>query len=486
MRPTTRDAYEFFSRGTEALSIVEHNGITVDEDYLDATMEDVASQIRHAESRLKEDKVYQIWRKRYKEPNLESTTQLAEVLFNQMGYEVKERTETGKAKADERALESIDLPFVKDFLACKKLRKVLGTYLRGIKRETYRGLCHPSYNLAGGLSDERKGGAMSFRGSSSDPNFQNMPIRNKTMGKLIRSCFKARKGFLLGEVDFSTIEVRIAACVTKDKNLIAFVKDKKKDMHRDAAGKLFGFDQDFMVRHKDHFKKTIRDCAKNKFVFPQFYGSYYLDCALFMWESMERGGWTVPGSGKTVKEHLASQGVRSRGACDEDRPPKPGTFEHRVMEVENWMWNDRSMFWEYTAWKKRWYEAYLKTGEVHLPTGFTARGAYRRNQVLNLPIQGPAFHCLLWSIIRLQEWFARLGMKSMIVGQIHDCILLDIHESEVQKVLDLCHLVMSVELPKVWDWIIVPLEIEVDVVPEGMSWNEKTPWVKTAGVWAAA
>lgn len=476
IKPNIPQAYRFFRDLTLAFAEIEHVGIKVDTDYLKDTMAAVQVSINVMEEKLKQTQVYNQWRKRYKEPNLDSTQQLAEVLFNVMGHKVTDRTATGKAKADERAIARVKDPFVEDFLKCKKLRKVLGTYLKGIFRETVNGRLHPSYNLAGGLDDEKKGGAMSYRGSSSDPNFQNMPIRNKGMGKLIRQSFVAEKGYLLGEIDFSTIEVRVAACVTKDKRLISYVKDPSKDMHRDTAADMFCMSVEFLKEHKDWAKKGVRDFAKNKFVFPQFYGSYYIDCAQNIWEMMERANIIMPDGKTTLFDYLKQKGIHKRGVCDENVPPKKGTFEAHIKEVERIFWEDR--FPEYTAWKKRWYQDYLRSGSVPMPTGFVATGSYRRNQVLNLPIQGPAFHCLGWSIIEIQKELKKRKMKTRIVGQIHDCMLAEIWKPELQDFLDLCKEVMTIRLPKAWDWIIVPLEVEVDIVEEGKSWNDKSQFVQ--------
>lgn len=479
MKPTRKDAYEFFHRGTIALSRVEANGIRIDTDYLDRTIESTKTEIRTLEAGLKDSKVWKEWKKRFAgKANMNSVPQLGTVL-NGLGFHSSERTEKGgKEKWDESALDNVDLPFVKDYIAAKKLKRVVGTYLNGIRREVVDGLLHPSYNLAGGLDDDQKGGASSYRGSSSNPNFQNVPIRNPRMSKLIRPCFVARKGHLLAEVDFSTIEVRISACYNKDPVLIDYVKNSPpKDMHRDMACEIF------LLKPEQVTKKGTRDSAKNQFVFPQFYGSFYVDCAKAMWKSMERRSHVIEGSTRLVKDHLAEKGITERGLCDPDQRPRHGTFEAHLKKVEDKFWNDR--FKVYTDWKRRWFTKYQNNGYFDLLTGFRCTGLYRRNQVINFPVQGCAFHCLLWSIMRLQEEIDRRGMKTKLVGQIHDCLLADVHESEVQEFLNLCKQVMTVDLVKHWSWIIVPLEIEVDLVPDGKSWLDKGQWIEKNGLWSS-
>jgi DNA polymerase-1 len=87
-------------------------------------------------------------------------------------------------------------------------------------------------------------------------------------------------------------------------------------------------------------------------------------------------------------------------------------------------------------------------------------------------------------MIEINRELRKRNMKSRIVGQIHDCMLADIHKSEIQVFLDLLKDIMTVRLPKAWPWLIVPLETEVDVVPDNGSWNEKQPWSDKTGKWA--
>lgn len=93
------------------------------------------------------------------------------------------------------------------------------------------------------------------------------------------------------------------------------------------------------------------------------------------------------------------------------------------------------------------------------------------------------FHCLLWSLIQLQKWLNKYKMKSLIVGQIHDCLLLDVPIDEIQDVLHTAKDIMTTRLRKAWDWLIVPMGVEVDVTPEGGSWADKALWVEENGEW---
>ena len=158
-----------------------------------------------------------------------------------------ERTATGRFKTDEEALTKVDLPFVTDYLRMQKLVKAKSTYLEGILNETCEGCLHPSFDL---------NTAISYRSSSSAPNFQNVPIRNKEIGQLVRSCFVARDGNRLVEVDFGGIEVRAAAFYHKDPTMIAYLNDPTKDMHRDCASSVY-------LLPPEEVSKDARYTAKN-------------------------------------------------------------------------------------------------------------------------------------------------------------------------------------------------------------------------------
>ena len=106
-----------------------------------------------------------------------------------------------------------------------------------------------------------------------------------------------------------------------------------------------------------------------------------------------------------------------------------------------------------------------------------------KNFCLNAPVQGAAFHCLLWSLIRLQKILRKRGLKALIIGQIHDSLLLDCPAEEIQEVLTLAKRVMTQDIRKFWSWIVVPLEAECMVSPKGESWYAKELWLERDGVW---
>lgn len=447
--------YDLLHAGCIALAQVEANGILLDVEYLERTIAKVERRIKVLEKKLQSGKVWDTWKKRYgAKANLGSRAQLGVVLFEDCGFKSAAKTKSGRDKADIEALEKIDNPFIKIYVDCAKLKKLAGTYLKSIQRlVSPDNRLRPSFNLHT---------VTTFRGSCSNPNFQNIPIRDPKIGKLIRQAFIASPGNRLIEIDYSGIEVRIAACYHKDPTMLKYIRDPSKDMHRDMAAECF-------MCKPEQVGKMERYCAKNMFVFPQFYGDWYIDCARHLWDAMTQHDLKV--DMVPMREHVAELGITSRGKCDPKQRPRPHTFEKHIKDIETDFWERR--FPVYAKWKKRRYANYLKTGKVDIRTGFVCRGMLKRNEVINYPVQGAAFHCLLWSLIRLQQLVKKHKMKSMIVGQIHDSIIADVPDDEVELYISLADQVMTDDLLKEWTWIQVPLEIEVEQTPIGGSWFEK-------------
>ena len=237
-----------------------------------------------------------------------SREQLGKVLFSIMKIPCPAPpTSTGRYKTDEAVLEAVDLPFVRRFIKIEKLKKAKSTYLEGILRETVDGLIHPFFNLHLVLS---------YRGSSDHPNFQNIPVRNPKIAILVRRAFIARPNHRIVEVDYSGAEICNAACYHKDPRMITYIKDDTKDLHRDMAA------QCYKLKKKEVSKNT-RYCGKNMFVFPQFYGDYYLHCAKNMWEAIGQMNLEVKGgSGYDLYSHLETMEIYELGDCDPEEEPR--------------------------------------------------------------------------------------------------------------------------------------------------------------------
>lgn len=448
MKPT-KAAYKLMHEGAIALAEVESNGMRIDVDYLDDADKKVERRIAKLEQHLKRSKIWEEWQRAYPDKaNLDSRTQLAHVLFERMGFDCEYQTATGRNSASRESLEAVDVPFTRDYLKLQKYRKLRSTYLKGIRREVVNGYLHPHFNLHM---------VVSYRSSSSSPNFQNIPTRDPEIAKLIRRAFVPRPDHVLVEIDYSAIEVRVAACYHEDPTMVKYIKDNY-DLHRDMAAELFMLDE---------VPKKARFVAKNSFVFAEFYGDYYPKITAALWHAIRREKLATA-DGTPMFEHLRAKGIEERGNCDPSSSrPKSRTFEQHVQKIENGFWYQR--FPQYWSWKNDWWDKYQQKGSFRNLTGFVFDGVYRRNEVLNYPVQSSAFHCLLWSLIRLNKLLRK--SRSMIVGQIHDSLVLDVHREELDDVVSLAKDVMCEQLKKHWSWIVVPLEVEVEVAEE--NWFEK-------------
>ncbi len=456
MKPITNRAYQLFHDGCVALAQVEANGIRIDTNYLKEAIDVVGLQISEISDNLKQYKIYRLWRKRYgSKTNLGSREQLGKILFDDMKYPCPSRTKTGRPQANESNLKSTGLGFVNLYLRCEKLKKARSTYLRNILRETTDGFLHPNFPLHL---------VQSYRGSSDHPNFQNIPVKDPEIKELVRRAFIARENHQIVEIDFKGAEICNAACYHKDPRMIKYIKNPKLDMHRDMAAEIY------MVE-RNQVSWGMRDCGKNRFIFPEFYGDWYKARALSLWGAIEEMDLKIESTGLDLYSHLESMGIYELGACDPERDPEEGTFEKHLQDIEYDFWNKR--FKVYNQWKKDWWKAYQENGYFKTLTGFIVEGNLDRKQAINYPIQGSAFHWLLWCLIRIQKLMKKYKLRSLLVGQIHDSIVGDIYKRERKDYLNIVKQVIYEDIRKHWDWIIVPLTVEVEVAPIGGSWFEK-------------
>ena len=436
------EAYDLFHRGSLALSQLEHNGIGINESYVEQTMDELDQDIQGLRSQMKKTDTAKAWKRQYGQNfNWDSNPQLGVILFDVMGHDIPEgaRTTTGQAKCDQATLEMVADPCV-DLLLKVRKKKKSWDMLNGVKRETVNGRAHCVYNLHF---------AVTYRSSCDSFNFQQMPVRDPEQAEMVRRAFVASKGRRLVETDFGGIEVKVAYCYHKDPRMFAYLTDPTKDMHRDMAAQSFKLKPTQIV-------KPVRHIGKNMFVFPQFYGSWYRECARNMWGAINRqDDCLLKGTDRTVLEHLNRKGITELGSCEGDTIP--GTFEHHMKKVEQDFWRNR--FSVYNQWKDDWFDAYQREGGFETLTGFYLSGTYSKNDVTNYPVQGSAFHCLLLCLIEIQRRLRKKKMKSRIVGQIHDSIIGDVVDRELDDYLHICHDVMTKWLLRKWKWIEVPLSL---------------------------
>lgn len=472
LKPSSPAAIKLFHEGAIAIAQMEKHGMRVDTDYVDHAIDKCTRKIKKLEAKLRADDVWKLWVKEFgTNAGLGKDEQLAHVIFDRLKYESKIFTKSGRASTKAANLIDVDLPFVRRWVRMGKLEKARDTFLAGIKRfTTPDGRLHGSYAL---------NIAASFRSQSSDPNMQNYPTRDEEQAELVRSAFIASEDSHLVESDFSGVEVGTACAYNKDANLIHDYT--VGDMHRDMAIKCFKLDP---KTDKGWWKTkgddgdggyTVRYCAKNMFVFPNFYGSDWVACARSLWEAIPRLKLHSP-DGLSMDEHLRKMGIKKLGEGNHDTDPAKGTFQAHIRDVESEFWNVR--YRTYTEWKKSTWEAYKRKGYCELLTGFICSRdsdglVMNRKQVINYQIQGAAFHCLLWVLIEMTKWLKKNKMRSKIVSQIHDSIIGDVHKDELQDYLGKVNELMTVDLLKAWRWINVPLKAEMEVSPLEGNWYQK-------------
>ena len=459
LNPRTFDAYNLFHQGTLALARAERQGIRVDVDYVERKKVYLTRKIERMERKFMESPFFQQWQDMMDgKANLNSPPQLSKLLYKIKKIKVQKETASGAGATDKEALQQLNIPELNDLLEIRGLKKLRDTYLETFIREQTAGYIHPFFNLHL---------VRTFRSSANNPNFQNLPKRDEEAMQLIRKALYPRKGHQLLEIDYSGLEVRISACYNKDETLLRYIKNPASDMHGDMAKQIFMLDK-FDKSLPEHH--TLRQAAKNGFVFPEFYGDYYINCASNMacsWGKLPKGKWK-PGEGipmpeGTLADHMISKGIKSLKS-----------FETYLQKIETDFWENR--FPDYAKWKERWWNLYKKYGYVDLLTGFRCSGVMRRNDVTNYPVQGAAFHCLLWSFIELDRIILEEKLDTRVIGQIHDSILLDVNPDERDYIVETVKRVTCKDLPAAWKWIIVPLEIDIEICEVDSSWADKNKY----------
>ena len=201
----------------------------------------------------------------------------------------------------------------------------------------------------------------------------------------VRAGIVASRGFFLMEADYASLEVRGNAMVSLDPGLLGYLEDTTTDMHRDQAIELFclhGMDIDW--KH-DKFYKSLRQFAKNQFVFAEFYGDFAGSTAKTLWKSIQKDS--------KLKVHMKAKGFIHY--------PR---FEEHVYSCEKKLWQ---RFQVLKNWRIQANEFYKKNGYIQSFMGFRECGYLRKNQVCNMPVQGPCFHLLLWSASQINKWLKK-------------------------------------------------------------------------------
>jgi len=426
-------AYDLLHTGVIAYADIEQNGIKIDVTLakkLKNQWDNRIVELKDSILNSKEARRFEKLKGRPMAYNKElSAADLRVLLFDILKIKPIKHTKTTWS-VDKEVLTKIaarnKLEILDHELEIRILQKLSGTYLSQILDNEVNGFIYPNFNLHIPAS---------YRSSSNDPNLQNQPKRYEA-GKEIRRLFTTRFGQFgqLANPDYKAMEVRIIACVTKDPVLIDFIVSGN-DPHAYWSEKIFS-----RIFSSKERTKELRQETKNKLVFPCFYGSFYKKTAPDLWEVLtdeERREW------KNYNK-----------------------FEQHIEDVEDDFW---TMFKVTREWQNNYVNSYYKKGYIRdYAWGFIRRGYLDRTKIFNFPIQGPAFHCLQWSINEIwkQNFF---NMKSLLCGEIHDELFWDNWRREFPVLKKKVDYIMTEKIREDNPWIIVPLETEWEIGP---NWAE--------------
>ena len=348
--------------------------------------------------------------------NVNSPKQLAEILFVKLGLPVKKKTPSGTPSTDEEVLSelALDYPLPKILLESRSLAKLKSTYTdklpKMVNQET--GRVHTSYMQAV---------AVTGRLSSSDPNLQNIPVRSAE-GRRIRAAFIAPPGGHIVSADYSQIELRIMAHLSQDERLCAAFA-QGDDVHRATAAEIFGVTPLEVGADQRRVAKTIN--------FGLIYGMSAFGLARAL--DIERGA---------AQTYIERYFARYPGVA-------------RYMEAT------RSQA-KIDGYVETVFGRRLWLPELRASQAGRRQGAERA--AINAPMQGTAADLIKLAMIAVQRWIDDAGLKTRQVLQVHDELVLEVPDDELERV--------RIELPPQMTQVAkfrVPLAVEVGV---GANWDE--------------
>jgi DNA polymerase I len=348
--------------------------------------------------------------------NLASPKQLQEILFDELGLPVLKKTPKGQPSTAEEVLaqlaEDYELPRL--ITEHRGLAKLKSTYTDKLPEMINHrtGRIHTSYHQAITATG---------RLSSTDPNLQNIPVRNAE-GRRIRQAFIASPGCKLLAADYSQIELRIMAHLSGDQTLLdAFAQGK--DVHRATAAEVMGVAEDQVTTEQRRHAKAIN------------FGLIY--------------GMSAFGLAKQIGVGRAE----SQAYIDKYFERYPG--------VKRYMDNIRSTAAE-QGYVETLFGRRLYLPEINDRNGMRRQAAERT--AINAPMQGSAADIIKLAMIAVQNWLEAEQLSTKIIMQVHDELVLEVPDNELEKVQQALPSLMA-DVAK----LDVPLEVEVGC---GQNWDE--------------
>lgn len=423
----------FYAKTAVTLSKTTNNGFYVKEENFEATAKILKESLSEKEAEIMSEECVKLWDG--EEPfSFTSTKQLGHLLFDIMGIKPVAYTDKGTPSLDKEALEKMNVPILKKIVEYRELDKMCSTYIDGWKREAVDGVVHSQFLL---------NSTDTGRSSSTGPNSQNSYKRDKKKKKIVRSIICARKDCRIVEWDAHGQETYVNMYYSKDPNYKKYLTVAGSDMHLDLATRLF-------MLPKEEITKDYRQVTKSQ-TFALTYGSYYAQVAKDMWEYFQ--------GNPVAMQHLRSKGVTSYEQ-----------YEKVVEEAEKYFWTE--MFGVHDKWRKKMWKQYLDTGVIETYTGFKLEAPLDRKCTFNYPPQGTGAQITFWIMNHLQDKIEELGLKTMLIGEVHDSVVASV-PGEEEAIMDYwVHQFACVEIQKEWKWISIPLVMEKERSAINGTWSE--------------
>jgi DNA polymerase-1 len=344
--------------------------------------------------------------------NLSSPKQIQEILFDRQKLPVIKKTPSGSPSTDEDVLQQLadDYPLPKMILEYRGLSKLKSTYTDKLPRMVNKdtGRVHTSYGQAV---------AVTGRLASTEPNLQNIPVRTAE-GRRIREAFIAPKSSHIVSADYSQIELRIMAHISRDASLLAAFA-AGEDVHRATAAEIFGLELPAVSGEQRRYAKVIN------------FGLIY--------------GMSAFGLAKQLNlERSAANNYIQR-------------YFERYPGVDRYMKETRELartqgYVETVLGRRLWLP------EIKSSNAGRRQGAERA--AINAPMQGTAADIVKLAMIQVQGWLEKEKLKSMLIMQVHDELVLEVPDAELARVKD--------ELPGLMTGVMkldVPLIVDVGCGP---------------------
>lgn len=364
----------------DVLYRMERTGVLIDRDVLARQSHELGQSLLALEH-----SVYELAGQPF---NLNSPKQVSEILFGKLGIDTKglKKTAGGAISTDESTLEKLaeDFPIARKLLDYRALAKLKSTYTDKLPSmiNPHTGRVHTTYSQAV---------AITGRLSSSDPNLQNIPVRTAE-GRRVREAFIAPHGMHIVSADYSQIELRIMAHLSQDAGLLKAFCDGQ-DIHRATAAEIFGLEPESVTSEQRRYAKTIN------------FGLIY--------------GMSAFGLAKSLGiERNAAQGFIER-------------YFQRYPGVAHYMEETRQAAREQgyveTVFGRRLYLPELTSGPA-----MRRQGAERA--AINAPMQGTAADLIKLAMIQVQARLDRENLSSRLMMQVHDELVLEVPDAELESV----------------------------------------------------